>query len=133
MGATGRWLNTSFQKPFQIAKKVRTETNVAQMPVSTGSCAAVLAEKIMGELAETRLLVVGVGRIGEGVARYFAKRGVRLVFSNRTQGKAEDLASQPDGEVIEFDRWQGCWLRWTRWSLQHGLRISCSRRRSWQM
>ncbi|MEE8349719.1 MAG: glutamyl-tRNA reductase [Acidobacteriota bacterium] len=106
MKATGKWLNTFFQKSFQVAKKVRSETDIAQLPVSTGSCAATLAEKIIGELAEVRLLVVGTGRIGEGVAKHFSKRGVRLIFSNRTRDKAEIVADRMEGKVIDFARWQ---------------------------
>lgn len=105
-GATSKWLNTFFQKSFQVAKKVRTETNIALLPVSTGSCAAALAEKILGELEGRKLLAVGAGQIGATVARHFSKRGVGLVVSNRTRAKAEALSATLDGQTIEFERWK---------------------------
>jgi glutamyl-tRNA reductase len=105
-GATSKWLNTFFQKSFQVAKKVRTETNIALLPVSTGSCAAALAEKILGELEGRKLLAVGAGQIGATVARHFSKRGVGLMVSNRTRARAEALSAMLDGRTIEFERWK---------------------------
>ncbi len=105
-GATAKWLNTFFQKSFQVAKKVRTETNIALLPVSTGSCAAALAEKILGELEGRKLLVVGAGQIGATVAKHFSKRGVNLTVSNRTRARAEVLGAKLGGQTIDFDQWQ---------------------------
>ena len=105
-GATAKWLNTFFQKSFQVAKKVRTETNIALLPVSTGSCAAALAEKILGELERRKLLVVGTGQIGATVAKHFFKRGIDLTVSNRTRARAEVLGAQLGGQTIDFDQWQ---------------------------
>jgi glutamyl-tRNA reductase len=105
-GATAKWLNTFFQKSFQVAKKVRTETDIALLPVSTGSCAAALAKKILGELEGRKLLVVGAGQIGATVARHFSKRGVRLMVSNRTRARAEALSSTLGGRTVEFDEWK---------------------------
>ena len=105
-GATARWLNTFFQKSFQVAKKVRTETNIALLPVSTGSCATALAEKILGELEGLKLLVVGAGQVGGTVAKHFSKRGVTLTVSNRTRARAEVLGAKLGGQTIDFDQWQ---------------------------
>lgn len=105
-GATAGWLNTFFQKSFQVAKKVRTETNIALLPVSTGSCAAALAEKILGELEGRKLLVVGAGQIGATVAKHFFKRGINLTVSNRTRARAEVLGAKLGGQTIDFDQWQ---------------------------
>ncbi len=105
-GATAKWLNTFFQKSFQVAKKVRTETNIALLPVSIGSCAAALAEKIQGELEGRKLLVVGAGQIGATVAKHFSKRGVKLAVSNRTRARAEVLGAKLGGQTIDFDQWQ---------------------------
>jgi glutamyl-tRNA reductase len=105
-GATAKWLNTFFQKSFQVAKKLRTETNIALLPVSTGSCATALAEKILGELEGRKLLAVGAGQIGATVARHFSKRGVNLIVSNRTRARAEALGAELGGQTIDFDQWQ---------------------------
>ena len=105
-GATAKRLNTFFQKSFQVAKRVRTETNIALLPVSTGSCAAALAEKILGELEGRSLLVVGAGQIGEMVAKHFSKRGIDLAVSNRTRARAEALSAALGGRVVDFHEWQ---------------------------
>src|SRR4030095_12247770 len=45
VGATGRHLNKLFQRAFNVAKEVRTKTNITRGSVSVGSVAVELAEK----------------------------------------------------------------------------------------
>lgn len=106
-GTAGKWLNIFFQKSFQAAKKVRTETWVATLPVSTGSCAVALVNRIFGELTDRNLLLVGAGEIGRHVARHFLKHGVRLTVANRTPTRAQALAHELGGQAIAFEKWPG--------------------------
>ena len=47
---TGGHLNKAFQKAFNVAKQIRTETNIQRGSVSVGSVAVELAEKIFSSL-----------------------------------------------------------------------------------
>ena len=106
-GATGAALNRLFQQAFRVAKQVRTETGITRGAVSVGSVAVELAEKIFGDLAECRVLLLGAGKAGARVARSLQSRGVRrLVLSNRTFERAAELARQLEGMALHFDRWQ---------------------------
>src|SRR5205823_353354 len=49
-GATSRHLNKLFQRAFNVAKEVRSRTNITRGPVSVGSVAVDLAERIFGRL-----------------------------------------------------------------------------------
>ncbi|HEV8130937.1 MAG TPA: hypothetical protein VGQ81_06775 [Acidobacteriota bacterium] len=40
------------------------------------------------------------------MARHFSKRGVELTVSNRTRAKAESLAAELGGKVVDFDQWR---------------------------
>ena len=53
-GATARLLNKLFQRAFNVAKEVRTHTNIQRGSVSIGSVAVELAEKIFGRLRDAR-------------------------------------------------------------------------------
>src|SRR3989338_7608008 len=64
-GATGKIFNVLFQKAFNAAKEVRSQTGLGQGAVSVGSVAVELARKIFGHLAERRILLLGAGHMGE--------------------------------------------------------------------
>jgi glutamyl-tRNA reductase len=106
-GATGAALNRLFQQAFRVAKQVRTETGITRGAVSVGSVAVELAEKIFGDLADCRVLLLGAGKAGARVARSLQSRGVRrLVLSNRTFERAAELARELGGMALHFDQWQ---------------------------
>ncbi|MBI4445291.1 MAG: glutamyl-tRNA reductase [Acidobacteria bacterium] len=106
-GSAGRWLNLFFQKSFQVAKRVRTETTITALPVSTGSCAVALVRRIFGDLGGQKVLLIGAGSIGATVARHFSKHHVELWVSNRNREKAEVLAAEVGGKVVAFENWAG--------------------------
>ncbi len=104
--ATGKALNRLFQKAFQAAKQVRSETGVQRGAVSVGSAAVELAEGIFGDLRQQRVMVLGAGEISERTARSLISRGVRrLVVSNRSTDRARTLAAELGGEAIPFEDW----------------------------
>ncbi|MGA0094207.1 MAG: glutamyl-tRNA reductase [Chthoniobacterales bacterium] len=106
-GSTGAALNRLFQQAFRVAKQVRTETGITRGAVSVGSVAVELAEKIFGDLAGCRVLLLGAGKAGARVARSLRSRGVRrLILANRTFDRAAELASELEGMALHFDRWK---------------------------
>ena len=106
-GATGATLNRLFQQAFRVAKHARSETGITRGAVSVGSVAVELAEKIFGDLAACRVLLLGAGEAGARVARSLQSRGVRgLILANRTFDRAAELAAELGGMALHFDRWQ---------------------------
>lgn len=105
-GHTGPRLNKAFQRAFNVAKHIRTETNIQRGSVSVGSVAVELAEKIFSHLGEREVLVIGAGDTSEKTARALLSRGARsLVVTNRSHDKALALAAQLGGRAIPFDDW----------------------------
>jgi glutamyl-tRNA reductase len=95
----GRW----FDRAFSVAKRVRSETAIAEGCVSVSSVACNLAEKIFGELSGRRVLLVGAGKMSEISARTLAVRGARLIVVNRNSEKAEQMARSCGGEPRAFE------------------------------
>src|SRR6187551_793620 len=60
-GHTGPALNKAFQRAFNVAKHVRTETNIQRGSISVGSVAVELAEKIFTKLDDRDVMVLGAG------------------------------------------------------------------------
>jgi glutamyl-tRNA reductase len=103
---TGAKLNKAFQRAFNVAKQIRTETNIQRGRVSVASVAVELAEKIFSSLAERDVLVIGAGEMSEKVARALLSRGAKsIVLANRSQERAQALAQEFGGRVVPFDDW----------------------------
>ncbi len=105
-GAAGPYLHRLFQRAFRVAKQVRTHTDITRGAVSVGSVAVDLAEKIFGNLASCKVLVLGAGETSERTARALLSRGVvDLRVSNRSAERAENLARLVAGRAIRFEEW----------------------------
>ncbi len=106
-GTTGRVLNRLFQKAFQVGKHVRSSTAITRGRVSVGSVAVELAQQIFGNLAGSKIMVLGAGETSERTARSFQSRGAKQLFvSNRSYDKAVALAEAMGGRAIRFDDWE---------------------------
>jgi glutamyl-tRNA reductase len=105
-GHTGGRLNKAFQRAFNVAKHIRTETNIQRGSVSVGSVAVELAEKIFSRLSDRDVMVIGAGDTSEKTARALLSRGARsIIVTNRSYDKAVLLAGQLGGRAIAFDDW----------------------------
>jgi glutamyl-tRNA reductase len=105
-GHTGSVLNKAFQKAFNVAKHVRTETNIQRGSISVGSVAVELAEKIFSSLNERQVMVIGAGDTSEKTARALLSRGARsIIVSNRSYERAAALAAELGGTAVHFEDW----------------------------
>lgn len=103
---TGPVLNKAFQRAFNVAKQVRTETNIQRGSTSVAAVAVELAEKIFSSLDSRQVMVIGAGDTSEKAARALLSRGARsILVSNRSHERAEALAQELGGRAIHFDAW----------------------------
>ncbi len=104
LGMTGPMLNTLFQRALAVGKRVRTETKLAETPVSVSSVAVRLCEKIFGRLAGRQVLVIGAGEISCLAAEHLYERGAKLtIFSTRSRDNAEALAKTVEAPCYLLD------------------------------
>src|SRR5215471_4455397 len=103
-GTIGRVLSQLMHRALSVAKRIRTETGVAQNPVSISSVAVELARKIFGELSDKTVLLVGAGEMGELAARSLIEAGTsKLIVTNRTAERAEEIAVKFSGGAVNFE------------------------------
>ncbi len=103
--AVGPILNKLLHRSFRVAKRVRTETGIAENAVSVSYAAVALAKKIFGSLEGKVILLVGAGEMTELAARHLIAQGVgRIIVANRTFEHAVRLAEDVHGTPIGFDR-----------------------------
>jgi glutamyl-tRNA reductase len=103
-GATGAVLNRLFRGALAAGKRVRTETAIGEKGVSIPSVAVELAQRNLGDLASSRVLLVGAGETSELTARALSARGVEAVFvANRRHNRAIGLAQMFGGTAVRID------------------------------
>jgi len=103
ISGTGPVLNRLFNHAFRTAKKVRNQTGLGTGAVSVPSVTIELALKILGRLTGRKALLLGIGKIGEQVARGLKDRGIGGIFiSNRDYAKAVDLSKALGGVPVPF-------------------------------
>ncbi len=102
--SSGIILNRFLHKAFSVAKRVRTETKIASSAVSVAFAAVELAKKILGELTDKTVMLVGAGEMCELAAKHFLNSGAKgVMVTNRTFERAERLADEFGGESIRFE------------------------------
>lgn len=103
---TGGRLNKAFQRAFNVAKQVRTETNIQRGSISVASVAVELSAKIFGSLEDHEVMVLGAGDTSEKTARALLSRGAKsIIVANRTYERALALANELGGRAVQFDTW----------------------------
>jgi len=94
-GAAGPILGRLFQHAFATAKRVRSETRIAERPVSVARVAVDLAGQIFEAFSEKRALLVGAGEMIELALRALRDAGLEAIaVANRTAERASRLAAQ---------------------------------------
>ncbi|MDH4282286.1 MAG: glutamyl-tRNA reductase [Myxococcales bacterium] len=103
-GMMGTLLGRCFTQAFAAAKRVRSETGIAEGTVSVSSIACELARKIFGNLEGRRTLLLGAGEMGESAARSLRQTGAQLHVINRSDERARALAESCGGQPVPFER-----------------------------
>jgi len=103
-GTLGTVLDTVLTRAFNVAKRIRSETEIGQNAVSVSYAAVELAREIFGSLHKKRVLIIGAGKMSEGAAKHLLSAGAHeILISNRTRERAEDLARMFRGGVVLYD------------------------------
>jgi glutamyl-tRNA reductase len=101
---SGVILNRLMHRAFHVAKRVKTETHIAEAAVSISYAAVELAKKIFYGLDNKKVLLVGAGEMAELAARHFLSHGVTSLFvANRSFENAVRLAEEFRGKAVFFE------------------------------
>lgn len=104
-GTAQQSLARVFRHAIEVGKRSRAETGIGRGAVSLSSAAVALAAERLGTLVERRVLVLGAGEMGEGMARSLAGSGVaELVVAGRGTERSTELATRVGGRAIPIDR-----------------------------
>lgn len=98
-------LDRLFQHSFNVAKRVRTDTEIGANPVSVAFAAVNLSKQIFGSLEQLQALLIGAGDTIELVARHLRKQRIgTIVIANRSLENAQKLANEVDAEATHISQ-----------------------------
>jgi glutamyl-tRNA reductase len=103
-GTTGTLLSRTFRHAVEVGKRARTETGISRHAVSISSAAVTVAGERLGSLVGRRVLLLGAGEVGEGMALALSGAGVEeIVVANRSRTRGRELAQRVGGSAIALD------------------------------
>jgi glutamyl-tRNA reductase len=104
-GTVGMHIGPMMNRAFVVAKKVRTETAIAESAVSISYAAVELARKIFGDLSGKSVMIIGASKMGELAAKHLKRNGVSgVLVTNRTFERAVEMAKVFEGAAIPFEQ-----------------------------
>ena len=102
-GTLGPELNLLSQVTLNVAKRVRTDTDIGRNPVSVAYAAVSLAQQIFTDLGQNKALLLGAGDTIELVAAHLKQAGIGgLAIANRTLSHAEELAQRVGARAMQL-------------------------------
>ena len=102
-GGVGATLDLLFRHALRTGKRARSETAIGRGTSSISHAAVELATERLGSLAGHRVLVVGAGDMGAGVATSLSKAGATTItVANRSADRGRTLAAKVAGSVVAF-------------------------------
>jgi len=100
----GQFLSRTFRHAVEVGKRARTETGIGRHAVSVSSAAVQVAAERLGSLEGRRVLLLGAGDVGEGMAMALSGAGVgEIVVANRSRSRGSELASRVGGRAVPLD------------------------------
>jgi glutamyl-tRNA reductase len=102
-GAVNGFLDNLLTRAFNVAKRVRSETEIGSSAVSVSYAAVELAREIFGSLADKKVMIVGAGKMSELAARHLRRSGATQIFvTNRTHERAVEMAQLFEGKIVQY-------------------------------
>jgi len=100
-GTLGTLLHQLFQRTFEVAKEVRTNTDIGANSISMAAAAVRLAQRIFGDIRQQKVLFIGAGEMIELCADHFAAQNPKsMTVANRSMERGSSLAGKIGGEAI---------------------------------
>ena len=102
--AAGPFLHRILHTIFYANKRVFQETNFRNGAASVSYATAELVRNISQNIENPQILVLGLGEIGEDVAKHLAEDPYSLSVANRTEDKAQRISEELNLSAVPFEQ-----------------------------
>ncbi|MFP3907211.1 MAG: glutamyl-tRNA reductase [Acidimicrobiales bacterium] len=102
-GTSGTALNLLFRHAVETGKRARTETTISHHTTSISQAAVAMAVDRLGALDGRKVMVLGAGEMGEGMATSLLGAGAgEVMVANRTWERAVEVADRVGGRAVRL-------------------------------
>ncbi|RDD60989.1 glutamyl-tRNA reductase [Ferruginivarius sediminum] len=99
-GLLGRELDAVLQQACTVARRVRSETALAEHPVSIAAAAVKVARQVHGDLRRAKALLLGLGEMGEIMAGQLREAAIAgLTLTHPVHRRAEAMARRAEADL----------------------------------
>lgn len=105
-GMAGPYLHRLMHTIFYTNKRVVQETSFRDGAASVSYAAKELVEDLTRDIINPKVLLLGLGEIGEDVAKNLEGTKSEVYISNRTRSRAESIAKSCGYKIIEFENFK---------------------------
>ena len=103
----GSLLNRLFQAAIHAGKRTRTETAINRNAASVSSLAASLSERVVHNISEAQIVILGAGEMAELAVEALRKRSAqKILVVNRTLERARALSQRWNAQAATFENLQ---------------------------
>lgn len=104
LGTSKKILNRFFREAVTLAKKIKTETEASDQPLSIAYIGVKkIAEQL--DLSSVPALVIGMGKMGRLAMEYLLDQGARVSISNRTYSNSLLIKEKhPELTVVPYEQ-----------------------------
>ncbi len=104
-GNLGTNLHQLFQKAFNVAKDVRSNTEIGSQSISIAAASVKISQQIFGDLKKTKILFIGAGdMIRLCIPHYTSQNPSQVVIANRNTENSKELANSIGGTTVPLSR-----------------------------
>jgi glutamyl-tRNA reductase len=104
-GTTGPLLNALYQYALKAAKRVRSETGIAEGHASVSSVAVDYVRQVFDHFGDKTVLVIGAGKMGRLTLKHLRDlRPQQILVTNRSPEKAVEVAAGCGGRAVPWDQ-----------------------------
>jgi len=101
----GGALEKLLQAAYGVAKRVRSETEIGEWPVSISAAAVEVARGLHGDLTRVSAILMGNGNVGVNVIRRFQNEKIKSVgVYHPLMRRAEQIARELDCYLVDTER-----------------------------
>lgn len=103
-GCINNFMERAINYALQVSKEIKTKTQLSSGTVSVSYAAIEIIKEKINNLPDKKILLVGTGKFGNHIAKNLKDYlpGCDISFTNRTEEKANELASIYDAEFIPY-------------------------------
>lgn len=100
----GPFLHRLMHTTFFASKRVAQETAFRDGAASVSYAASELVHTLAENISDAKVLILGLGEIGQEVSKHMVESHLEVSICNRTQAKAESLGAELGLKTIPFEQ-----------------------------